>query len=153
MRWSFVYAWIVVMNPCSIPNVSCRTFAIGATQFVVQEALEMIWCASLSYVVVVDADDDRHVGIGRGRGDDDLRRSGIEVELRLSRLVKKPVDSSTTSTPSSPQEGLRVALGEHLELLAGGGDRPSPACDPALERAEHGVVLEQVRHRSASPGR
>ena len=29
MTWSFVYAWIVVMKPCSIPNVSCRTFAMA----------------------------------------------------------------------------------------------------------------------------
>ena len=34
--WSFVYAWIVVMNPCSMPNASSSTLAIGATQFVVQ---------------------------------------------------------------------------------------------------------------------
>ena len=44
--WSLVYAWIVVMNPCSIPNASFSTFAIGAMQFVVQEALETMWCAS-----------------------------------------------------------------------------------------------------------
>ena len=46
MRWSFVYAWIVVMKPCSIPHASCSTFASGPTQFVVQEAFEMIRCAS-----------------------------------------------------------------------------------------------------------
>ena len=28
--WSFVYAWIVVMKPCSIPNASWSTFASGA---------------------------------------------------------------------------------------------------------------------------
>ena len=44
--WSFVYAWIVVMKPDSIPQVSWSTLAIGATQFVVQEALETIRCAS-----------------------------------------------------------------------------------------------------------
>jgi glyceraldehyde 3-phosphate dehydrogenase len=46
--WSFVYAWIVVMNPDSIPHASFSTFASGATQFVVQDALEMIRCCSLS---------------------------------------------------------------------------------------------------------
>ena len=40
MFWSFVYAWIVVMKPCSIPNASLSTFAIGAMQFVVQDAFE-----------------------------------------------------------------------------------------------------------------
>ena len=42
--WSFVYAWMVVMKPCSIPNASCSTFAIGATQFVVHDAFETMWC-------------------------------------------------------------------------------------------------------------
>jgi hypothetical protein len=42
--WSFVYAWIVVMKPCSIPNASSSTFAIGATQFVVHEAFEITLC-------------------------------------------------------------------------------------------------------------
>ena len=44
--WSFVYAWIVVMKPCSIVSSSCSTFASGATQFVVHEAFEMMWCDS-----------------------------------------------------------------------------------------------------------
>jgi hypothetical protein len=47
-RWSFVYAWMVVMNPRSTVNASCRTFAIGATQLVVQLALLTMWCESLS---------------------------------------------------------------------------------------------------------
>ena len=45
-RWSFVYAWIVVMKPCSIVNSSCSTLASGATQLVVQEAFEITSCAS-----------------------------------------------------------------------------------------------------------
>ena len=48
MRWSFVYAWIVVMNPTSIPKESFSTFASGATQFVVHDALETIRWFSLS---------------------------------------------------------------------------------------------------------
>src|SRR5688500_18720808 len=40
--WSFVYAWIVVMMPASIPNTSFNTFAIGARQLVVHEAQEII---------------------------------------------------------------------------------------------------------------
>ena len=46
MLWSFVYAWIVVMKPDSIPARSSSTFASGATQFVVHEAFETMWCAS-----------------------------------------------------------------------------------------------------------
>src|SRR5688572_29992634 len=44
--WSWVYAWIVVIRPRSMVNVSWRTFAIGARQLVVHDALEMIvWLA------------------------------------------------------------------------------------------------------------
>src|SRR6185312_11671661 len=49
--WSWVYAWIVVMRPRSIPNVSLSTFAMGARQFVVQDAFEMIACCAGSYVL------------------------------------------------------------------------------------------------------
>ncbi len=48
--WSWVYAWIVVIRPRSMPNVSWSTFAIGARQLVVQEALEMMVCFAGSYV-------------------------------------------------------------------------------------------------------
>ena len=36
------------MNPRSMPNVSISTFASGARQFVVHEALEMMWCVAAS---------------------------------------------------------------------------------------------------------
>ena len=44
--WSFVYAWIVVMNPRSIVYASCSTFAIGAMQLVVHDAIEMMLSCS-----------------------------------------------------------------------------------------------------------
>ena len=127
--WSAVYAWIVVMKPCSIVNASCSTFAIGATQFVVHEAFEMMWCESLSYCVVVDAEHDRDVGIGRGRRDDDLLRAGVEVLLRAVALgeeagrLEHDVDAEV-----APRERAGIALGEHLQLLAAGAD------DPVAER-------------------
>ena len=41
----------------------------------------------------------------------------------LSRSVKKPVDSTTTSTPRSPHgQRLRVALGEDLDRSPSDGD-------------------------------
>src|SRR3954454_20135971 len=43
--WSLVYACTVVIRPCSMPNVSRSTLAIGARQFVVHEALEITVCA------------------------------------------------------------------------------------------------------------
>src|SRR5882762_1099095 len=49
IAWSFVYAWIVVMKPIWMPNASSSTFAIGATQLVVHEALEITWWVAGSY--------------------------------------------------------------------------------------------------------
>src|SRR4029077_19350342 len=44
--WSLVYAWTVVIRPCSMAKRSFRTLAIGARQFVVHDALEMtVWAA------------------------------------------------------------------------------------------------------------
>ena len=40
-RWSPVYAWHVVMKPCSTPKLSMRTFASGARQLVVHDAFEI----------------------------------------------------------------------------------------------------------------
>ena len=40
MFWSFVYAWIVVMNPDSIPARSSRTFASGALADVLEYATD-----------------------------------------------------------------------------------------------------------------
>src|SRR5919201_967647 len=90
--WPFVYAWIVVMKPCSIVNASWRTLASGATQFVVQEAFEMMWCWSGSY---------------------------------------SPSLTPITIVMSGFVAGAEIAVAR-LDLLA--------------ERAEHRVVLEQVRH-------
>ena len=40
--WFHVYAWIVVMNPVLSSLYPARAFAIGARQFVVQDAPETI---------------------------------------------------------------------------------------------------------------
>merc|ERR1719464_1946224 len=40
VSWLIVTAWMVVMRPSSIPQVSLSTLATGARQLVVQEALE-----------------------------------------------------------------------------------------------------------------
>ena len=85
MLWSFVYAWIVVMKPCSIVNASCSTFASGATQFVVQEAFEIDVVRLRVVGVVVDAEHDRHVRVGRRRRDHHLLRACVEVLLRRRR--------------------------------------------------------------------
>src|SRR6476469_9103673 len=40
--WSWVYAWMVVIRPLTMPSPSSSAFAIGARQLVVHEALEMM---------------------------------------------------------------------------------------------------------------
>jgi hypothetical protein len=52
-------------------------------------------------VAVVRAEHDGDVLVLGGRGDDDLLRAAVEWALALSASVKKPVDSMTTSAPSS----------------------------------------------------
>ena len=43
-----VLASIVVSRPSSIPNVWSSTSAMGVAQFVVQEALDTMWCDAAS---------------------------------------------------------------------------------------------------------
>ena len=73
------------MKPLSIVNASCSTFASGPRQFVVHEAFEMMLCVLGVVLVVVDAEHERDVGIGRRRRDHDLLRAGVEVLLRALR--------------------------------------------------------------------
>ena len=148
MTWSFVYAWIVVMKPCSIPNASCSTFAIGATQFVVQEAFEMMWCCCRVVLVVVDAEHERDVRLLGRRRDQHLLRARVEVLLRAVALgeVARRLDHDVDAEVA-PRQGRRVALGEHLELRAAGLDHAVAELDTLRKRPEHRVVLEQVRHR------
>ena len=64
----------------------------------------------------------------------------------LSRLVKKPVDSSTTSTPRSFQGRLRrIAFLQNLNLVAADDDVFLVVADFAIELAVDRVPFEQVR--------
>ena len=65
-----------------------------------------------------------------------------------SRFVKRPVDSITTSAPSSLQGSFAgVCLGGDPHALAVDDQGVLFDLDAALERAVHGVVLEQVTKR------
>ena len=81
--WSWVYAWIVVIRPRSMPNVSLSTFAIGARQLVVQDAFEMTVVLGGVVQVVVDAHHDRDVLVLGRRRDDDLLGAVVDVHLGL----------------------------------------------------------------------
>ncbi len=97
---------------------------------------------------VVDAEDDGVVGIG-GRGrDEHLLGTGVEVLLRAFPLGEEPgrLDHDVDAELAPRQRG-RIALGEHLHLLATRVDDAVAERDLAGERAQDRVVLQQMRHR------
>ena len=66
----------------------------------------------------------------------------------LSRLVKKPVDSSTTSTPRSFQGRVsRIALLQNFDLVTADDDVLLVVTDLAIELPVDRVPFEQVRER------
>ena len=115
MTWSFVYAWIVVMNPDWISPSSWSTFASGATQFVVQDAFETMWCAAGVVGVVVDAEHDRDVGIRRRGGDHDLLRARVEMLLRAFAIgeeaggLEDDVDAQVAPRQAPPDRARRAS--------------------------------------------
>ena len=151
MCWSFVYAWIVVMKPCSIVNSSCSTLASGATQLVVHEAFEITWCAP-GRSVVVHPEDHRHVGALGGRGDHHLLGASVEV-LRGAVAVGEEAGrlDHHVHAEIAPGQIAGVALRQDLELLAIDGDRAVAHLDVLAERAEDGVDLSRCAIVAASP--
>ena len=62
----------MVIVPCTIPKLSCSTLATGARQFVVHEAFETTLMLGRIVGLVVDAQHQRVVRIGRRRRNDHL---------------------------------------------------------------------------------
>ena len=139
ITWSFVYAWIVVMNPLSIPASSCRTFASGATQFVVQDAFETMWCASGSYASSLTPRTIVMSGSVAGAEMTTFFAPASRCFWAPSRSVKIPVDSSTTSTPRSPQPSAAGSRSERIRISSPPARRTpsasstSPANGPRFE--------------------
>ena len=94
---------MVVMNPDSIPQASFSTLASGATQLVVQEALEMIRCFSLSYASSLTPSTIVTSGSVAGAEMTTFSAPASRCSWACSRFVKRPVDSTTTWTPRSFQ--------------------------------------------------
>ena len=147
--WSFVYEWTVVIQPLLMPNDSCSTFATGARQFVVHDAFEMMWWVPGVVLVLVHAEDDRQVRALRRRGDHDLLRARLpDAWPRASRLVKRPVDSNTTSTPSDFHGSCAGSLTDSTWNSSPSTVIRSPVGrDVRLQVAQNRVVLEQVGER------
>ena len=100
--WSWVYAWIVVIRPRSMPIVSFSTFAIGARQLVVHEAFEMMVCFAASYRLSLTPITIVMSSFLAGAEMMTFLAPLSACTLALVASVKKPVDSMTTSAPTSP---------------------------------------------------
>ncbi len=98
--WSFVYEWTVVIHPFRMPNFSCRTFAMGARQFVVQEAFDRMWCFEGSYLSSLTPSTIVRSGLFAGAVITTFFAPAVMCLAASSRFVKRPVPSNTMSTPS-----------------------------------------------------
>src|SRR5690606_20873642 len=99
-------------------------------------------------VGVVHAHDERAVLVLARRGDDDLLGTVVEVRRGLRRVGEEAgrLDHDV-GTELAPRKVRRVTLGKRADALAVDRDRLVVVGDLTLERAEHRVVLQQVRER------
>ena len=94
----------MVIRPFSTPNASSSTLIIGTKQFVVHDAFDTTLClagSKVSSLTPIDEAWRRRPLLGAETTTDGAPPS--RWAAALSRSVKKPVDSTTTSTPRSPQ--------------------------------------------------
>ncbi len=79
---------------------------------------------------------------------EDLLRARVDVLLR-PRAVGEDAGrlEHDVHTEVAPGKARRVALREHLHLLAAGRDHAVTELDLACERPQHRVVLQELRHR------
>ena len=131
-----------------MPNVSCSTFhhrrqAVGGAGSVGNDVV-------LGGVVefVVDAQHDGDVFVLGGRRNDDFLHRALNVLLgivRVGELAGRFDDYLRSERTPVDRRGI---LGrEHLDLLAVHGNEILTSLHVVGQRAQHGVVLEQVRQR------
>ena len=129
-----------------MPKVSCRTFANGARQLVVHDAFEMMLCLAGSYelsftpsTMVMSSPD---AGAEMMTFFTEPRR----CFFASSAAVKRPVDSTTTSTPSDGQSISAGSFGrEHPDLFVVDVDMVAMDLHVGMQPPEHGIVLRQMR--------
>src|SRR2546430_2592136 len=97
--------------------------------------------------VVVDAEHDRHVWIGRGSRDDDLLRAGVEMLLRAVAVGEEPgrLDDEV-DLELAPWQRSRVPFREHLQFRRACSDDAVPDLHVLAELPENGVELQKVPH-------
>src|SRR5256885_3622607 len=87
-------------------KVSCSTFAIGARQLVVQDALEMIECRAGSYLSSLTPRTSVMSSFLAGAEMMPFLAPPARCAFAFSASVHRPVDSITTSAPRSPHGSL-----------------------------------------------
>ena len=131
-----------------MPTASWTTFANGARQFVVHDAAEMTSCESAVVLIEVHAGHDGDVLVGRGRGDDDLLRAGLEVLGGILALreeagrLEHDVDAEI-----APAERGGIRLVQDEDLVAVDDEAVVGELEGARVGAEDRVVAQQVRQR------
>ncbi len=99
--WSFVYEWTVEAKPRLMPNASSSTLTVVARQLVVHEAFEMIRWREGSYAASLTP----RTSVTSGSFAGAVMITFLAPAWRCLEAVavsrKMPVDSTTTSTPSS----------------------------------------------------
>ena len=92
---------MVVIRPLTMPNSSLSTLASGPRQFVVHDALEMMFWLP-SYLSSLTPSTMVMSSSVAGAEMMTFLAPASRWPLALAALVKMPVDSTTTSTPRSP---------------------------------------------------
>ncbi len=102
--------------------------------------------------VVVDAEHDRDVGIGGGRGDHDLLGPCVEMLLSTFAVGEQAgrLDHEV-DLQIAPRQRRRVAFGEDFQLRLACPDDAVTDFDVLTELSEHGVVLQEVPHGLGIP--
>ncbi len=85
-----------------MPTASWTTFANGARQLVVHDALEITWCWAASYLSKLTPSATVMSSPFAGAEMMTFLAPASRCLAAFSRSVKNPVDSMTTSTPRSP---------------------------------------------------
>ncbi len=94
-----VAACTVVIKPRLMPHLSCNTLATGAKQFVVQDAFEIM----VSPLYDLSLTPYTNIGVSSLEGADIITflAPAAKCFSQVSLVKNKPVDSTTTSAPTS----------------------------------------------------
>src|SRR3954470_12265215 len=130
-----------------MPTASLATFANGARQFVVHDAFEMASCLLLSYWSSFTPRTIVRSGSVAGAEMTTFFAPASRCFAASSRLVKKPVDSSTTSTPRSPHGSFAGSRSARTLISLPSTIRPSPRTSTS---PGYGPRMESYLNRWAS---